>query len=1018
MTASMICNMTRLIITLLVLFAARVGAQTTWNSNGSASDTQAKINGAANGDTILLPLNGSFTWTTRVTFTKGITLNLNGSTITRDMPTTENNIIECNTVAGFTTRITNGTLAGGGTAPSGFYGVYIGANTTPATGFLRLDNLTFQPGGNVMLETFGGGKGLIDHCTFNITGVSEVIHSMAYGSNTNATNLGWTYTVVPGSDDALYIEDCTFNKNFGGASGALHCHAGFYGGRIVFRHNIVGPMDFDIHGKSTGVGPRWYEIYNNTWTNDGTASKTLQLRAGSGVIFNNVALNVPGASNSVIHLWEESPGTYPAPYQIGRGQLTLPSTFASDPMRIWNNTIVNQGGGTAGWSISLTPSSHIQEGRDYFLSARPGYVPLAYPHPMQGGAAPTVKYVDKNHGSAADTPGNGSESAPWLTIGYAISQISASNTILVKNGTYSESLINITGDSGTLASPTTLKAYPGHTPSITGPAGNFYILALTGVSHWLIEGLNISGGNHALLIRTGSNNITIRGNTLRDTSNQIVHVVGASHTVLFDANTFLNGGSAAAGTNGEALYIGTHNGSDNVHSVTIRGNVIDNMEHEAIDLKHDVHDCVIEDNIISNCVANFNFGKWSILVNPMVTWGSNPNHIIRRNIIFNQGGAGTGAAIGIWTGAQVYNNIIYSVTSPAYAFEIDSGDAYTRYVWHNTMDVPSARAINSLGGTSSIGNNIGPPTAGNNLAFNSAYFANAAANNYHLVAGSAPINAGGAPPFTISTDFDGNSRSSPDIGAFEFVGGGIVATPIITPAAGPYFGTQNVDLSCSTPGSVIHYTTDGSTPTTANAVFSAPIPLSAGATVKALAVASGLTDSAVATSVYEIGTWGSATTFKTFATPSHSALVEWSFRATPSVTNVDCVIGLAFDSVDAFTDIAAIVLFNASGAIQARNGSSYAADNVINYSAGTFYDFACTINVATNIYSVSVTPQGGSSVMLATGYAFRTEQQGITALENFGLRGAAGTTTVTNMSFSIPNPNSVQAINAGALITR
>jgi hypothetical protein len=45
----------------------------TFSSDGSASDVQAKINGASNGDTVTIPV-GSFTWATQVTITKGIRL--------------------------------------------------------------------------------------------------------------------------------------------------------------------------------------------------------------------------------------------------------------------------------------------------------------------------------------------------------------------------------------------------------------------------------------------------------------------------------------------------------------------------------------------------------------------------------------------------------------------------------------------------------------------------------------------------------------------------------------------------------------------------------------------------------------------------------------------------------------------------------------------------------------------------------------------------------------------------------
>lgn len=80
-----------------------------------------------------------------------------------------------------------------------------------------------------------------------------------------------------------------------------------------------------------------------------------------------------------------------------------------------------------------------------------------------------------------------------------------------------------------------------------------------------------------------------------------------------------------------------------------------------------------------------------------------------------------------------------------------------------------------------------------------------------------------------------------------------VATPAFSPAAGTYAGTQSVTLSCSTTGSSIYYTTDGSTPTTASTLYSGAISVSSTETIKAIAAAPGYANSAIATAAYSIG---------------------------------------------------------------------------------------------------------------------------------------------------------------------
>jgi hypothetical protein len=81
-----------------------------------------------------------------------------------------------------------------------------------------------------------------------------------------------------------------------------------------------------------------------------------------------------------------------------------------------------------------------------------------------------------------------------------------------------------------------------------------------------------------------------------------------------------------------------------------------------------------------------------------------------------------------------------------------------------------------------------------------------------------------------------------------------VAAPSFSPGAGTYSSTQTVTISTTTSGASIRYTTDGSTPSeTAGTIYSSPVSISATATLKAIAYASGLTDSNVTSAAYTIG---------------------------------------------------------------------------------------------------------------------------------------------------------------------
>ena len=104
------------------------------------------------------------------------------------------------------------------------------------------------------------------------------------------------------------------------------------------------------------------------------------------------------------------------------------------------------------------------------------------------------------------------------------------------------------------------------------------------------------------------------------------------------------------------------------------------------------------------------------------------------------------------------------------------------------------------------------------------------------------------------------------------------AAPVFSPGAGTYAPGQKVALTDGTPGSTIYYTVNGATPTTASYKYTAPFVLSASVTLKAIATASGYTNSAVATAPYLIG----APT----ATPVISPAAG-TYNAVPTITLTD-----------------------------------------------------------------------------------------------------------------------------------
>ena len=336
------------------------------NSNGSASDTQAKIDMASNGDTVRLPGSGSYVWSSQVGMpsSKYITLDLNGSTITLSG---SSGAFYIAAHATGNNRVTNGAIVRG-TGYGQFNGPFNIEDERGQAGVI-VDNITFS-GPYVIIDMNGRGPGVMYNCTFiGLEWAQEFIHILGWGPS---SEFGWqndSGASLAGSGNIFYIENCSFTGVNSNGSAWIQ---GYYGCRVAIRHCLFTQASIDMHGTPGAIGARWWEVYNNTWTKNGSGWLGCNMRAGSGVIFNNV-----GTTTAEIGLVEEDSG-YPAKYQIGRGLNQV-----SDPAYIWNNTRIDiyPNGGDAPPQPNM-----VLANRDYYQSQRPGYTPFVYPHPLASGS--------------------------------------------------------------------------------------------------------------------------------------------------------------------------------------------------------------------------------------------------------------------------------------------------------------------------------------------------------------------------------------------------------------------------------------------------------------------------------------------------------------------------------------------------------------------------------------------------------------------------------------------------------
>ena len=138
-----------------------------------------------------------------------------------------------------------------------------------------------------------------------------------------------------------------------------------------------------------------------------------------------------------------------------------------------------------------------------------------------------------------------------------------------------------------------------------------------------------------------------------------------------------------------------------------------------------------------------------------------------------------------------------------------------------------------------------------------------ASSIYYTTDGSVPSPANGnlyLGPITVSATETINAIGIAGVGyANSPVVAGVftILTPAATPkfslAAGTYGSIQTVSITDTTTGVAIYYTTDGSTPSATNGtLYAAPITVPVTETIKAIAIASGYNNSAVATAIYTI----------------------------------------------------------------------------------------------------------------------------------------------------------------------
>lgn len=138
--------------------------------------------------------------------------------------------------------------------------------------------------------------------------------------------------------------------------------------------------------------------------------------------------------------------------------------------------------------------------------------------------------------------------------------------------------------------------------------------------------------------------------------------------------------------------------------------------------------------------------------------------------------------------------------------------------------------------------------------------------------------------------------------------------------------------------------------------------------------------------------------------PDSQGVVTASWTSTPSDHSIDAVLGFSNGSAATFSDLGPIVRFGPLSNIEARNGSSYGGYG-FPYTGGVGpFGFQLRIDVPAHRYSAWVRHLDSpykAFELLARDFEFRTEQAGVTRLNNWGKFVDSSAGTVRSCYFEV-----------------
>ena len=278
----------------------------------------------------------------------------------------------------------------------------------------------------------------------------------------------------------------------------------------------------------------------------------------------------------------------------------------------------------------------------------------------------------------------------------------------------------------------------------------------------------------------------------------------------------------------------------------------------------------------------------------------------------------------------------------------------------------------------------GAPT-GTTVSFNPSNIPASGAGNSTMAIAVGLSTPPGTYPLTVTLNGGGIQRTATVI---IVVTKAAAAVPVFSPKAGTYTSAQSVTITDATAGAAMYYTTDGSTPTTSSNLYGGAITVPSTETLKAIAVASGYSNSTVATATYTI-----AAVVPTFSPKAGR------YTSAQSVTLTDTTLGAAiYYTTDGSTPTTSSNLYG--GAITVSSTETLKAIAVASgYSNSTVARATYTIAAAVPVFSPKAGTYTSAQSVTATdataGAAIYYTTDGSTPTTSSNLYGGAITISST-----------------------